>query len=247
MNLAAIVIFAQDAPEGFFKERTGRGCVAENGFCPSWIADNFDKYFSPLLEHVYLSLIPLLVGFLIAFALAVLAHKKRWLTGPITVFTGTLYTIPSVAAFFLLIPFTGFGNLTAIIALTAYTLLILFRNITTGLRGVPEEMVDAARGMGMTDNQILRQVELPLALPEILAGIRIAFTTTVGLATLAFFAGGGGLGEQIYTSNAGTGGIFFKSNVVVAGGLTVLLAAIGDLIILTFQRFALPWRRAVPA
>jgi osmoprotectant transport system permease protein len=97
--------------------------------------------------------------------------------------------------------------------------------------------------MGMTDNQILRRVELPLAMPEILAGLRIAFTTTVGLATLAFFAGGGGLGEQIYSEKAGTGGLFFKSNVVVAGGLAVLLAAVGDVIILTFQRAATPWRR----
>ncbi len=241
---AATVVFAQLGND-FFKKRTGSGCVAENGFCPGWIADNFHKYLSPLGEHVYLSLVPLIVGFAIAFTFAIAAHKRRWLTGPITVFTGTLYTVPSVAAFFLLIPITGFGDFTAIIVLTAYTLLILFRNITTGLRGVPAEMVDAARGMGMTDNQILRQVELPLALPEILAGVRIAFTTTVGLATLAFFAGGGGLGEQIYTSNAGTGGIFFKSNVVVAGGLTVLLAAVGDLIILTAQRIALPWRQAV--
>jgi osmoprotectant transport system permease protein len=108
----------------------------------------------------------------------------------------------------------------------------------------PEQRVDQARGMGMTDGQILRRVELPLATPEILAGLRIAFTTTVGLATLAFFAGAGGLGENIYSSGAGTGGRFFKSNVVVAGGLAVMLAAIGDLIILTFQRYALPWRRA---
>jgi osmoprotectant transport system permease protein len=101
--------------------------------------------------------------------------------------------------------------------------------------------------MGMTDNQILRRVELPLAMPEILAGVRIAFTTTVGLATLAFFAGGGGLGRQIYSESAGTGGIEFQSNVVVAGGLAVLLAALGDILILTIQRYALPWRRAVPA
>lgn len=239
----AATVFAQ-LGDDFFQKRTGRGCVAENGFCPSWIADNFDKYLSPTAEHVYLSVVPVVLGFLISFAFAVMAHRRRWLTGPITAFTGTLYTIPSVAAFFLLIPIVGFGNLPAFIALTSYTLLILFRNITTGLRGVPVEMVDAARGMGMTDRQILRQVELPLALPEILAGLRIAFTTTVGLATLAFFAGAGGLGEQIYSSNAGTGGIFFKSNVVVAGGLTVLLAAIGDVLILTFQRFALPWRQA---
>jgi osmoprotectant transport system permease protein len=97
--------------------------------------------------------------------------------------------------------------------------------------------------MGLTENQVLRQVELPMALPEILAGVRIAFTTTVGLATLAFFAGGGGLGEQIYSAQAGTGGLFFKSNVVVAGGLAILLAAIGDVIILFVQRAALPWRR----
>jgi osmoprotectant transport system permease protein len=112
---------------------------------------------------------------------------------------------------------------------------------------VPGDVRDAARGMGLTDNQILRRVELPLAAPEILAGVRIAVTTTVGLATLAFFAGGGGLGEQIYSERAGTGGIFFKSNVVVAGGLAVLLAAISDLLILTLQRLALPWRRATPA
>jgi osmoprotectant transport system permease protein len=226
------------------RERTGRGCVAENGFCPDWIADNLHKYWSPLLEHILLTIVSVGIGFGIAFGLALLAHRRRWLTGPIVGVTGALYTVPSVAAFFLLLPITGRGNLTAIVALVAYTLLILFRNITTGLRNVSADVIDAARGMGMSDNQILRRVELPLALPEILAGLRIAFTTTVGLATLAFFAGGGGLGEQIYSEAAGTGGRFFKSNVVVAGGLAVLLAALLDLIVLTFQRVALPWRRA---
>ena len=241
-----ITVFAQIGDD-FFKERTGKGCVQEDGFCPGWIVDNIDKYFGPLGEHVFLTLVSLGIGFAIAFSLAIIAHKRRWLTGPIVAVTGTLYTIPSVAAFFLLLPITGRGNLTAIVALTSYTLLILFRNLTTGLRNVPSDAVDAARGMGMSDNQILRSVELPLALPEILAGVRIAFTTTVGLATLAFFAGGGGLGEQIYSSNAGTGGIFFKSNVVVAGGLAVLLAAVGDLLILAGQRLALPWRRTAHA
>ena len=225
-------------------ERTGRGCVAENGFCPQWIADNLHKYWTPLLQHLWLTLISVGIGFAIALALALIAHRQRWLTGPITGVTGALYTVPSVAAFLLLLPLTGRGNNTAIVALVAYTLLILFRNITTGLRNVPEDITDAARGMGLTDNQILRKVELPMAMPEILAGLRIAFTTTVGLATLAFFAGGNGLGEQIYSQKAGTGGIYFKSNVVVAGGLAVLLAALGDLLILTVQRYALPWRRA---
>lgn len=225
------------------RERTGEGCVASNGFCPDWIVENLDKYWAPLLEHVFLTVVSVGIGFAIAFSLALLAHRRRWLTGPIVGVTGALYTVPSVAAFFLLLPITGRGNLTAIVALTAYTLLILFRNITTGLRNVPEEARDAATGMGLTVRQTLWRVELPLAVPEILAGLRIAMTTTVGLATLAFFAGGGGLGEQIYSERAGTGGIFFQSNVVVAGGLAILLAAIGDLIVLAFQRWATPWRR----
>src|SRR3954447_1364237 len=227
----------------FHNRQNAHGCVANDGFCPNWIVHNIDKYFTPLLEHIYLTLVSMAIGFAIAFGLALLAHRRRWLTGPIAGVTGALYTIPSVAAFLLLLPITGRGNLTAIVALVAYTLVILFRNTTTGLRNVPYDVVDAARGMGLTDGQITRRIELPLALPEILAGLRIAFTTTVGLATLAFFAGGGGLGEQIYSSAAGTGGIQFKSNVVVAGGLAILLAAVGDLILLTIQRFALPWRR----
>src|SRR3954451_11306141 len=229
------------------RKRTANGCVANDGFCPNWIAHNINKYWTPLLEHIFLTLVSLGIGFVIAFGLAMLAHRRRWLTGPIAGFTGALYTVPSVAAFFLLLPITGRGNLTAIVALVSYTLLILFRNITTGLRNVPEDIIDAARGMGLTDRQILWKVELPLAVPEILAGLRIAITTTVGLATLAFFAGGGGLGEQIYSTKAGTGGLFFKSNVVVAGGLAILLAAVCDLIVLTVQRIALPWRRATPA
>lgn len=219
-------------------KRSGQGCVQSNGFCPSWIADNFSRYVDPFWEHVYLVLVSVGIGFAISFALAIIAHRERWLTGPIIGFTGALYTVPSVAAFILLLPLTGRGNLTALIALTSYTLLVIFRNVTTGLRNVPPEMVDAGRGMGFTENQILRKVELPLAVPEILAGLRIAVTTNVGLATLAFFAGGGGLGKEINTD------LFFKSNVIVGGGLAVLLAAVLDVFILTFQRAVTPWKRA---
>jgi osmoprotectant transport system permease protein len=218
--------------------RGGDSCVADDGVCPSWIADNLDRYWRPLGEHVELTVISVAIGFAIAFSLALLAHRRRWLVSPITQVTGILYTLPSVAVFFLLLPITGRGKLTAIIALTAYTLLILFRNIVAGLDNVPEEARDAGRGMGLTQRQLLWSVELPLALPEILAGLRIAVTTIVGLATLAFFAGAGGLGKQIYSD------IQFKSNVIVAGGLAVLLAAALDLLILGFQRLATPWRRA---
>jgi osmoprotectant transport system permease protein len=213
-------------------------CVADNGFCPSWIVDNFDRYVDPLFQHIYLTVISVAIGFGISFGLALLAHRRRWLVGPITQVTGILYTLPSIAVFFLLLPVTGRGNTTALIALVSYTLLIIFRNVMTGLDGVPEEARDAGRGMGLTQRQLLWRVELPLAVPEILAGLRIATTTTVGLATLAFFAGAGGLGEQIFAD------LTFKSNVVTAGGLAVLLAAALDLLILAVQRATTPWARA---
>jgi len=213
-------------------------CVQDNGICPSWIAHHLDDYLSPLWRHVELVVASVAIGFVIAFALALIAHRRRWLTGPIIGVTGILYTIPSLALFAILIPLTGFGFNTALIPLTTYTLLILFRNIVAGLNNVPEEARDAARGMGFTDRQLLWKVELPLALPEIFAGLRVATTTNVGLAALAFYAGAGGLGQQILTD------IAFKSNVLTAGLLCVLLAFVLDLALLGAQRLMLPWQRA---
>jgi osmoprotectant transport system permease protein len=212
-------------------------CAASNDFCPSWIVDNIDRYWNPLLEHVYLTVVPVAIGFVISLGLAILAHRRRWLTGPIVTISGIFFAIPSVAAFFLLQPITGLGYTTAMVALVSYTLLIIFRNITTGLRNVPAEIRDAALGQGLTERQVLYKVELPIAVPEIMAGLRIATTTTVGLAALAVFAGAGGLGEQILVDK------YFKSNVVVAGGLAVLLAAAFDLLILGVQRAVTPWQR----
>ncbi len=218
-------------------DRTASDCVSSNGFCPGWIADNIGDYGAPLWRHVELVVVALAVGFAIAFALALLAHRHRGLTAPIVAATGVLYTIPSLALFGLLITVTGFGFVTAEIALVSYTLLIIFRNIVAGLDNVPADALDAARGMGLTERQLLWRVELPLALPEILAGLRVAATTTVGLATLAFFAGAGGLGAQIYAD------VNFKSNVVVAGGLCILLAIAMDLALLGAERAVSPWRR----
>src|SRR5688572_12535097 len=223
------------------RDRSEGTCVSDNGFCPDWIADNLDRYVDPFLEHVVLTVVAVAIGFAIAFALALLAYRRRWLISPVTQVTAILYTIPSLAAFFLLLPITGRGFVTATIALVAYSLLIIFRNVLTGLDNVPDETKDAGRGMGLTDSQLLWRVELPLALPEILAGLRIAATTTVGLATLAFFAGAGGLGAPIYDD------ITFRSNVVVAGGLAVLLAALLDALILLLQRAITPWTRAAAA
>jgi osmoprotectant transport system permease protein len=233
---AALEIVGQVQLHG--RDHGNLSCVQNNGICPDWIAHHLGDYLSPLWRHVQLTLASVAIGFVVAFLLALLAHRHRRLTAPIIGATGILYTIPSLALFALLIPLTGFGFITALIPLTAYTLLILFRNIVAGLENVPEEARDAALGMGFTERQLLWRVELPLALPEIFAGLRVATTTNVGLAALAFYAGAGGLGQQILSD------IAFKSNVLTAGGLCILLAFVLDLGLLGAQRALLPWQRA---
>src|SRR5918995_2595631 len=220
MNL--IVPLAQadpDAAEGFTRDpgSGGSGCPGNNGICPGWAVENFDRYIEPTLEHLVLVMVSVVLGFAIAFALALLSHRQRWLVPPILGTTGVLYTIPSIAFFFLLLPITGRGTWTAIIALTAYTLQIIYRNIVAGLANVPQDARDSGRGMGMTDRQLLWRVELPLGTPEIIAGLRIATVSTVALATLAVFAGAGGLGDPIYAD------LTFKANVLLAGGGGVLI------------------------
>ena len=165
---------------------------------------------------------------MIAFALALLAHRRRWLQPPLLAATGVLYTIPSIAFFFLLLPITGRGTDTAIIALTAYTLQIIYRNTIARPGQRPASVKDAARGMGLTERQILWRVELPLAMPEIIAGLRIATVSTVAIATLAVFAGGGGLGSaDLQRRN-----LNFKTNIIIAGGIAILMAIAFDLILL---------------
>jgi osmoprotectant transport system permease protein len=234
--IGAIVLFAQ-SDNGFFRKRESGGCVADNGFCPDWIVHHLDRYVSPFWQHLFLVTVSVAIGFAIALVLALAAHRQRALVSPITQVTGILYTIPSLAFFFILLPITGRGNTTAIIALTCYTLLILFRNIVDGLDAVPEEARDAGRGMGLTRRQLLWRVELPLALPTIMAGLRIAATTTVGLAALATYAGAGGLGDQMASQKE------FISNIAVGGALCVLMAVGLDALLLIAQRLLTPWSR----
>jgi osmoprotectant transport system permease protein len=230
----------------FFQERTSETlpCQATDKlFCFDWAKDNIDSYATPTVQHFELVAISVLAGFAIAFALALLAHRRRWLQAPLLAATGVLYTVPSLAFFFLLLPLTGLGRDTVIVAFSAYTLQIIYRNAITGLANVPPSVRDAARGMGLTDRQILWRVELPLATPEIVAGLRIATVSTVALATLAVFANGGGLGQKIYTA----GGLTFKTNIIIAGAIAMLMAFAFDLILLGAQRYATPWRRATEA
>jgi osmoprotectant transport system permease protein len=239
LQLDAVQVLAQVE----IRDRSSESCIQKNNLCPAWIVDNFDRYTQPLVEHIVLTVLSIAIGFAIAFALALLTRRRRWAVGPILGLTGILYTLPSLAVFFLLLPITGRGTTTAVIALTAYTLQIIFRNIVIGLNNVPADAKDAGSGMGLTDRQLLWRVELPLALPDIIAGLRIATTSTVGLATLAVFAGAGGLGSEIIAGS----NITFKTGVVAAGGLAVLLALTFDVILLTVQRLMTPWRRARPA
>jgi osmoprotectant transport system permease protein len=206
-------------------------------FCPDWAIHNLDRYGTPALQHLVLVGASVALGFALAFALALLSHRRRWLQEPLIGITGVLYTVPSLAFFFLLLPVTGFGKDTAILALSAYNLQIIYRNILAGLANVPHSVKDAARGMGVNERQLLWRVELPLALPEIVAGLRIATVSTVAIASLAFFAGGGGLGAPLYQD------ISFLTNIILAGGLMILMALTLDAGLLAFQRFATPWRR----
>ena len=228
------------APSDFFRDRSGGGCIAENKlFCPEWAVNNIDRYTDPTLQHLVLVGSAVAAGFVIAFSLAVLAHRHRSLSSPFLAATGVLYTIPSISFFFLLLPVTGRGADTAIIALTAFTLQIIYRNMTTGLRNVPPEVTEAARGVGLTPKQVLWRVEIPLAMPEIIAGLRIATVSTVALATLAVFANGGGLGAEIVTGS----NITFKTGIIIAGSIAILMAIIFDALLLLAGRFLAPWKR----
>ncbi|HET8862644.1 MAG TPA: ABC transporter permease [Solirubrobacterales bacterium] len=233
--------------EGFFKERTSETlpCQAESShlFCFDWAKENIDSFATPAQQHIELVAISVVIGFAIAFALALAAHRRRWLQPPLLAATGVIYTVPSLALFFLLLPVTGLGRDTVIIALSAYTLQIIYRNAITGLANVPGAAKDAARGMGMSERQILWRVELPLAVPEIVAGLRIATVSTVALATLAVFINGGGLGVKIY----GSGNLTFPTSIVIAGGLAMTIAFAFDLILLGAQRYVTPWRRVAQA
>jgi osmoprotectant transport system permease protein len=235
-----IAVLAQQGPV-IPEFQRGSECIRENRqFCFGWFVDNFDRVFVPrLVEHIELTAIAVGIGFAISFAAALIVHSRGSFETPFATIAALLYTIPSLAFFQLLVPITGLTTTSAEIALVSYTLLILFRNILTGLREVPEDAREAARAMGLTPRQVLWRIELPLALPAIMAGIRIATVTIISLATVAAFIGVGGLGQPIF--NAIQSG--FKTQFVAAGVLAVLLALVVDGLLVLLQRALAPWMR----
>jgi osmoprotectant transport system permease protein len=216
-------------------------CIVQNHqFCTSWFFDNFSSRFEPrLIEHIELTAIAVGIGALIAFAAAILAYKQDWFETPFSLFSAFLYTIPSLAFFELMVPITGINRFSAEIALVSYTLLILFRNTLAGLRAVPAATIEAARAMGLTAQQMLWRVEVPLALPAIMAGLRIATVTIISLATVAAYIGAGGLGEPIFDAIQ-TG---FKTEFIAAGVMAIALAIVVDVALVLVQRAITPWSR----
>jgi osmoprotectant transport system permease protein len=204
-----------------------------------WVGDHLGEISRALREHLLLTSIAVGVGLLIALPLAVGVHRWRRLTTPVFAVTGIVYTIPSLALFALLVPVTGLSRTTAEIALVGYTLLILVRNTVTGLAGVSPEVREAAEGMGFGPVRQLLRVEMPLAVPAIIAGVRIATVTTIGLVTVTALIGQGGLGQFILDGLNRQ----FKTPLVVGAVLSVALAVTADLLLLLVQRLVTPWSR----
>ncbi len=209
-------------------------------FSWSYVVDHRDAILTATREHVTLTLIAVIVGLLLAVPLALVARRWRWTATPILAVTGVVYTIPALALFAALLPFTGLTTLTVEIGLVSYTLLILVRNVLAGLDGVPEEVREAARGMGFKGARMLTRVELPLALPAILAGVRVATVSTVALVTVGAIVGHGGLGGLILEGLNS----LYRTEVVAASLACVLLALVADLLLLGAQRLLTPWDRS---
>jgi osmoprotectant transport system permease protein len=205
----------------------------------TWLRGHVPLFIDALQQHVLLTAIAVGAGLVLSIPLAIAAHRWRALRNPLLGFFGVVYTIPSLALFALLVPYTGLGVVTAEIGLVGYTLLILMRNLLVGLESVPPDVLDAADGMGYRPLARLLFVELPLALPAMFAGVRIATVTTIGLVTITALIGLGGLGQLINRGLIEN----FHTPLVVATALSIVLALVADLALVGLQRVAVPWSR----
>jgi osmoprotectant transport system permease protein len=205
-----------------------------------WVARNWGEIVDRTWEHITLTAVSVGLGLVISLALSIVALRWRWTLSPITWTTGLLYTIPSLALFALLVPIVGLNATNAVIALTSYTLLILIRNLVAGVDGVPAPVLEAADGMGYTRRSRFWKMEVPLALPVIVAGLRIATVTTVGLVTVTAVLGLGGYGYFILRGL----NTFFWTQIIVGVVLSVVLATILDVGFVMLQRVLSPWSRS---
>ncbi|HVN13427.1 MAG TPA: ABC transporter permease [Kineosporiaceae bacterium] len=219
-------------------------CLLRNAWvCPEYVRTRADELTAATVEHLRITVISVVLGAALALPLALLARRVRRLQVTILGLSTAIYTIPSLALFSLLLPFTGLSDKTVIIGLVLYSLTILVRAALTGLDGVPEEVRDAGRGMGYSANGLLWRVELPLALPVLIGGLRVATVSTVALVTVGTIVGSGGLGDLIATGLQSN----FKAQVLTASVLCVVIALVLDLLLVLTQRVFMPWRRGKAA
>jgi osmoprotectant transport system permease protein len=208
----------------------------------SWVGAHLGQIAERIGQHLELTILPVAIGFVIALVLSIWAVRQPIVYGPITLVTGVIYTIPSLAAFAVLIPITGLSLVSALIPLVSYTLLILVRSIVAGFRGVPADVLEAAEGMGYTATQRLFRVEFPLAVPMMITGLRLATVTAIGLATVGSIIGGdtfGGLG-QLITEGLQT---FFPTKYLLGAFLSIVLAFGADFVFVRVERLITPWAR----
>lgn len=205
-----------------------------------YVQDNSDAILSALGQHVTLTLQSVVIATLIAVPLAMLASRYRWLRGPVIGVSGVVYTIPSIALFALLAPYLGIGARTVLVGLVLYALLILVRNTLAGLDEVPADVREAARGMGYSPLRALLQVELPIAMPTVLTGIRLATVSTVALVTVGVVVGYGGLGQLIFRGFTNN---YYRAEILTNSLLCVALALVLDVILIVVARLASPWAR----
>ncbi|WP_371653982.1 MULTISPECIES: ABC transporter permease [unclassified Streptomyces] len=217
-----------------------QNCLVRNDWiCWEYVRSRSQELTDATVQHVWITVASVLIGLLIAFPLALLARGRRSVAGAVLTLTTVLYTVPSLAMFSLLLPVFGLSASLVVTGLVLYSLTILVRNILAGLEAVPSEVREAARGMGYGRIRLLFEVELPLALPALLAGVRIATVSTVALTTVGSVVGKGGLGNLIGDGVQST----FKAQVLTASVLCVLLALVADLLLLGLQRLLTPWTR----
>jgi osmoprotectant transport system permease protein len=210
-------------------------------FDPGYVVDNWDSILGYLGEHVRLTVGAVVLGALIALPLALLARRNRLLSGSVLGLSTIVYTIPSLAMFAFIFPFTGLSSTTVLIGLVAYSLVILVRNFLAGLQGVPEDVREAAKGMGYGAARRFVQVDLPLALPAFMAGLRIATVSTVALTTVGVLVGHGGFGQMIV---GGFNANFYRAEIVTGTVGCVLLALFADVLLAGAERLLTPWTRA---
>lgn len=219
----------------------GPQCGADQLFCWDWLTANWADVLQPaLIEHIWLSAIAVIVGMVISIAAALFAVRHNWFEKGFSALSTFLYTVPALAFFLVLVPITGLSALTVLIGLTGYTLLLLFGNAVTGLRATPPETLAAADGMGLTPNEVLFKVQLPLALPSIMAGVRIAVVTVISLATVAAQVVKLGLGSPIFDAAR----TLFSTELIAAGLLAIILALVADGLVVLLQRAVTPWAQA---